>query len=190
MKAMNIQLAGDFMVMAATLMRIKAQMLLPLPEIDDFDIEDPRRELVEMLIEYKRFKEVAGELEQLELENVKSFPRRLSMEAEYGGPTVDDSLIDVTLFDLMSIIKQVVEDMPEEIIHQVELFQVTIEEQMGVVLSFFGDEKEYSFYDLIKSLKNKVIVVVTFLAILELMKNQRVKVYQEKYFGEIRIRKS
>ena len=190
LKVLNLHLAGDFMVMAATLMRIKARMLLPASPLDDDDeIDDPRQELVDMLIEYRKFKEAAGELEELEDERIKMFPRIQSMEEVYGGPTLEDSLKDVTLFDLLETVKKILAEMPEESLHEIVTLDVTIEEQMGVIESFFGEKDHFSFMDLAKSLKQRILVMLTFLAMLELMRTQKIRVEQDENFGEIIIRK-
>ncbi|MCH7818299.1 MAG: segregation/condensation protein A [Candidatus Marinimicrobia bacterium] len=190
LSALDLVLAGDFMVIAATLMRIKAKMLLPpVPGEEEEDIEDPRRELVEMLIEYKRFKEAAGELRDIEEDQIKMFPRIQSMEEVYGGPTVEDSLTDVTLYDLLETVKRILADMPEEMTHDVETISNTIEEQMGVIESFFGERKEYTFKELAKTFKKRVVVILTFLALLELMRSTRITISQDKFLGEILIRK-
>lgn len=190
MKALNLHFAGDFLVIAATLMRIKARMLLPsTPVDDDEEMEDPRQELVDMLIEYKRFKEAAGELKEIEEGRIKMFPRIQSMEQVYGGPTLKDSLKDVTLFDLLETVRKVLSEMPVVTTHDVETLDVTIEEQMGVIEGFFGEKTEYSFMELAKTLTHKVIVVLTFLALLELMRSNKVTVTQDGFAGEIIIRK-
>lgn len=190
MKALNLNFAGDFLVIAATLMRIKARMLLPAtPVDDDEEMEDPRQELVDMLIEYKRFKEAAGELKDIEEGRIKMFPRIQSMEQVYGGPTLKDSLKDVTLFDLLETVRKVLSEMPVVTTHDVETLDVTIEEQMGVIEGFFGEKTEYSFMELAKTLTHKVIVVLTFLALLELMRSNKVTVTQDGFAGEIIIRK-
>lgn len=190
MTALNLVLAGDFMVVAATLMRIKAKMLLPpTPGEEEEDIEDPRQELVEMLIEYKRFKEAAGELRDIEEDRLKMFPRIQSMEDIYGGPTVEDSLTDVTLYDLLETVKRILSDMPEDLTHDVETIGNTIEEQMGVIEGFFGERNEYTFMELAKTIKKRVVVILTFLALLELMRSRKITISQDKFLGEILIRK-
>ena len=190
MTALNLVLAGDFMVIAATLMRIKARMLLPpTPGEEEEDIEDPRRELVEMLIEYKRFKEAAGELRDIEEDRIKMFPRIQSMEDIYGGPTVEDSLTDITLYDLLETVKRILSDMPEDLTHDVETIGNTIEEQMGVIEGFFGERNEYTFKELAKTIKKRVVVILTFLALLELMRSRKITISQDKFLGEILIRK-
>ena len=190
MTALNLVLAGEFMVIAATLMRIKARMLLPpTPGEEEEDIEDPRRELVEMLIEYKRFKEAAGELRDIEEDRIKMFPRIQSMEDIYGGPSVEDSLTDITLYDLLETVKRILSDMPEDLTHNVETLSNTIEEQMGVIEGFFGERNEYTFKELAKTIKKRVVVILTFLALLELMRSRKITISQDKFLGEILIRK-
>lgn len=190
MKALNLNLAGDFLVVAATLMRIKARMLLPAtPADDEEEMDDPRQELVDMLLEYKRFKEAAGELSDIEEGRIKMFPRLQSMEEVYGGPTLEDSLKDVTLFDLLETVRRVLSEMPVVTTHDIETLDVTIEEQMGVIEGFFGEKTEFTFIELAKTLTQKVVVVLTFLALLELMRSNKITVTQDSFAGEIIIRK-
>ena len=190
MKALNLNLAGDFLVVAATLMRIKARMLLPATPVDDEEeMDDPRQELVDMLIEYKRFKEAAGELSDIEEGRIKMFPRLQSMEEVYGGPSLEDSLKDVTLFDLLETVRRVLSEMPVVTTHDIETLDVTIEEQMGIIEGFFGEKTEFTFMELAKSLTHKVVVVLTFLALLELMRSNKITVTQDSFAGEIIIRK-
>ena len=177
MKTLNLHLAGDFLVIAATLMRIKARMLLPAtPADEEEEMDDPRQELVDMLLEYKRFKEAAGELSDIEEGRIRMFPRVQSMEEVYGGPTLEDSLKDVTLFDLLETVRRVLSEMPVETTHDVETLDVTIEEQMGIIEGFFGEKTEFTFMELAKSFNKKVVVILTFLALLELMKLNTVTV--------------
>jgi len=190
MKALNLNLAGDFLVVAATLMRIKARMLLPAtPADEEEEMDDPRQELVDMLIEYKRFKEAAGELSDIEEGRIKMFPRLQSMEEVYGGPSLEDSLKDVTLFDLLETVRRVLSEMPVVTTHDIETLDVTIEEQMGIIEGFFGEKTEFTFMELAKTLTHKVVVVLTFLALLELMRSNKITVTQDSFAGEIIIRK-
>jgi len=111
------------------------------------------------------------------------------MEAVYGGPTLEDSLKDVTLFDLLETVKKVLAEMPVESSYDIVSLDVSIEEQMGVIESFFGEKDHFSFMDLVKNLKQRILVMLTFLAMLELMRSQKIRVEQEEHFGEIIIRK-
>ena len=111
------------------------------------------------------------------------------MEEVYGGPTLEDSLKDVTLFDLLETVKKILAEMPEESSYEIVSLDVTIEEQMGVIESFFGEKDHFTFMDLAKNLKQRILVMLTFLAMLELMRSQKIRVEQEENFGEIIIRK-
>ena len=131
----------------------------------------------------------AGELRDIEENQIKIFPRVLSMEEIYGGPTIEDSLTDVTLYDLLETVKRILADMPEELTHDVETISNTIEEQMGIIEGFFGERIEYTFTELAKTIKNRVVVILTFLALLELMRSRKITISQDKFLGEILIRK-
>ena len=172
MQTLDLDVAGDFIVMAAELMQIKVKMLLPREE--DVEEEDPRAELVRRLLEYKRFKEAAENLEFLDLESRKIFyrqsfqndPKKIALEDQEEG------LRDVTLFNLISTFKKVIDNIPKKIFHDVELTNVTIDEQISYLLDFFRIRKEGTFLELVSHMTEKIRIIVTVIALLELMKNQ------------------
>jgi len=190
---LDLDHASDFILMAATLIRIKAQMLLPKPELeDDEEAEDPRQELVQRLLEYQRFKESAEELRLLEnqhrdyfkLANYEFLDDEQTEEAEPLGKD------DVTLYDLMSVFVEVLKRVPPVVEHTVEKIPVTIEDQAKVVLDYLNTENRVLFKDLLlKHVKEKIILIVTFIAILELVKNKQVALSQNQPFAEIWISK-
>lgn len=189
-KLLDIEAASDFILMAATLMRIKVQMLLPKPEVDEVeDVEDPRQELVYRLLEYKRFKDIALGLADREHEARQSFPRgHFKFEhTNIDAPVLDTS--DVTLFDLVAAFKKVVETRPKETIHRVEEIDVSLEEQIKFVYETVEKKGEIEFSQLFDKKRDKVVLIVTFIAILELIKQQKVKAVQTEVFGTIIIKR-
>lgn len=190
MKILDLDVAGDFIEMAAILMHIKSRMLLPKPAgIDDDDYEDPRSELVSRLLEYKRFKEVSGELDTLEDARRKLFSRRyFKYIPSTEQTTTEEYLDDVSLFDLMVAFRKALDNMPKVTYHEVQKIEVTVEEQSELILNRLKDKKTLLFQDLIKEIEEKIILIVTFIALLELCKTGKISVRQSQLFDDIRIK--
>ena len=142
MELLDLEVAGEFIEMAATLMLIKTRMLLPQRVVEgEEEPLDPRRELVEQLLEYKRFKDAAIEIGAQEAVQRKHFPRNIqNLRKEYENTTREEELlIDATLFDLLSAFKKALDNMPKITTHQVNLFNVTLEEQIAFVIDRLKD---------------------------------------------------
>ncbi len=178
MATLDLEVAGDFIVMAATLMQIKVRMLLPKEIGPDGEEEDPRAELVRRLIEYKRYKEMSLEFSKIEDEQRKVYWRHFFS----ADPTTvvedeeQDILKDVTLFNLISAYKKALDSMPTKIIHEVNLFNVTIEEQMSYTLDYLRVNKEATLMKLVGHMTEKMRIIVTVIAILEMAKNKAVSI--------------
>lgn len=189
MKILDLDVAGDFIEMAAILMHIKSRMLLPRQEGIEDDYEDPRSELVSRLLEYKRFKEVSQDLDVLEDARRKLFTRRyFKYIPSTEGSTTEEYLYDVTLFDLMVAFKKALDDMPKVIYHEVRKIEVTVEEQSELILNRLKENKVLLFRELVKDIKEKIILIVTFIALLELCKTGKITVRQSQLFDDIRIK--
>ena len=186
MQLLDLEDASEFILLAATLIRIKAKMLLPRPEPeDDEDIVDPRLELVTRLLEYKRFKEVAFKLSDFEERRSLLYNRGYLEEIE---PSEDEDIElgeNVNLFTLISTFKQVLDRLPKVTYHEVEDVKITIEEQIDYVLDQLAEEKSVAFYNLMMKLNDRLHVVVTFLALLELVRRGTIIIRQSVPFGEI-----
>lgn len=190
MKVLDLDIAGDFIEMVAILMNIKARMLLPQkPGGDDEDYEDPRLELVERLLEYKRFKDVSYELEDLEHRKSMLYARQyydfLPRQAELSD---EEYLEKVTLFDLIMAFREAMENMPKVYYHEVRRIEVTVEQQTEFILSTLAREKVIFFKKLIHSLQQKIVIIVTFISLLELARNGTITVSQSDVFDDIRIK--
>ena len=185
---LDIEAASDFILMAATLMRIKAQMLLPKPEVEEIeDIEDPRQELVYRLLEYKRFKDVALDLAEKEKEARLSFPRgAYKFEHQQLEPDLAD-ISDVTLFDLVAAFRTILGAKRDVPIHRIKEINVSLEEQIKRVLDTVRDKREVEFTSLFTKGDDKLVLIVTFIAILELVKQKRLRASQSTIFGRIMI---
>ncbi|MHB2148782.1 segregation and condensation protein A [Calditrichota bacterium LG25] len=191
MRILDLNVAGDFIEMVAILMHIKARMLLPKMVTDgEEEPDDPRTELVERLLEYKRFKEAAFEFKNLEEERKKYFTRRdfKFIERESREPTTEEFLEKVTLFDLMIALKRALDNMPKITYHQVERIDVTVEQQSEFLMNELKKKKMILFQDLMKQFKEKIVLIVTFIALLELIRNGQIEVRQSEVFDDIRIK--
>jgi segregation and condensation protein A len=188
MESLDLEVAGEFVVVAAELMQIKVKMLLP-PEPGEEEEQDPRANLVKRLVEYKRFKEVAATMSTREDEEREVFYRSY-YEADQRTVTdseEDSSLRDVTLFDLIASFRFAVERMPKKFVHEVVRLNVTIDEQIEFILDYFSRRSEATFLELVKDMEEKIRIVVTFIALLELIRAKRILVRQSETFGEVSI---
>lgn len=178
---MNIELASEFIVVAATLMRIKAKMLLPRKELDEKGQEiDPRLELVQQLLEYKRYKEVLDDLRLLEDERSKQFERGnvvSELKAVSQSWTGEAELHTLTLFKLLKAFEKVMRRMEEEKnkpVHKIISFPYTIEGQKEYVAGLIATEHDVSFSRLFESCVNRIHAIFTFLAVLEMSQQKTV----------------
>ena len=162
-------------------MRIKARMLLPTwPE--DEDEEDPRSELVAQLLEYRKFKEAAGHLRDMEEDRRLQFGRGLLPDAPEDGPV---ELLPVSHFALIEVMKDVLARVGEEFFYEVELEDVTLEEKIALITDELAVSGRIHFKELVERYPRRIHIVVTLMAILELMRLGRVTAAQESTFGEI-----
>ncbi len=186
MRILDLEVAGEFLVMAATLMRIKAKMLLPLPGVgeEDEDEGDPREELVQRLIEYRQFKEAAGTLKEREGERRLLFERGMIPGDDEMGPL---PLAPATLFDLMDALNRVMARLPEASVYEVRAEVWDVEEKMSLIASLAAERGRMTFDALLERCRARLEMVVTFMALLELIKLGRISVVQTVGFGQIEI---
>jgi segregation and condensation protein A len=189
MQRLDLELAGEFIVMASTLMQIKARMLLPrLPTEEGLEDElDPRAELTKRLLEYKRFKESALEMGNMELEQRKRYYRQLfkhdvRLKSDFNE---ENSLQDVTIFHLIKAFQKALVNIPKKVVHNIRRVPYTIEEQGLLLIENFGERQQYSFVEIIRNAQEKIQVVVTFIALLELIRSGRVRVEMRNDFNDI-----
>lgn len=176
LEEMNIEVASEFILVAATLMRIKAKMLLPRPVLDEEGNEiDPREELVKHLLEYKSYKSVIATLQQMELDRSSREPRgnTLSEIRQLSAATnVEAELQDIDLYKLLKAYKQVMERFEIEKhrpVHQMVQYPYSIEAQKNMLLREMKPGEKLSFVEVISKEANKIAVIFNFLAILELL---------------------
>ncbi|MCC6142137.1 MAG: segregation/condensation protein A [Nitrospira sp.] len=188
MKELNLNVAGEFLVMAATLLQIKSKMLLPADEaaVDEEDGPDPREELVRRLLEYKTYKEAARQLdgqEKMWREIFNREPEPLVFEAEPEEMSMDN----VSLFDLVDALKAIVERNPGGGKTLIEIVpdNLTVRERMNVILETLEGKDSVAFAALFDGSCHRLVIIVTFLALLELIRLRVAQVFQSETFGPI-----
>jgi len=175
----SIELAGEFFVLAATLMRIKAQMLL---RKDDDTEEDPRAGLVRSLIEYKKMVEAARSFKDLEEERRRIFTRPVpELEKSYR----EEPVIDLSLYHLMRAFQEIIREFESSDVREIELEEYTIEEKIIAILESLRQEHQVEFKDLFAGSASRMELIVTLMALLELIKHTQVKFNQETAFSSI-----
>lgn len=182
MEELDLDVASEFIYMASMLMSIKARMMLPFEGDDEeeLDEDDPRYELVQKLLEYKRYKEMAEKMTIIDEETQKKYYRGYLEEDEVEKQATGEALKDVTLFDLMGAFKKVLADIKRQhTYHKVEKVTYTIEEQSEYILQTLQEHGRRSFIDICMELGSRAIVVVTFLATLEMLKEQQINLFIE-----------
>ena len=185
---LDIEQASDFILMAATLLRIKSQMLLPREELglNDEGEEDPKAELVRRLLEYQQFKDIADWLGVRKNERRDVFLRRQGPDDGVGESA---QLRPVSLFDLLAMYKHVLDTVPENLVHQIVEEEVSVAECIDYLLAVLVRNSRISFIDLLQG-RDRQALIATFVGILELLKAQRVRVQQARPFDEIWIEQS
>ncbi|MBN1398460.1 MAG: segregation/condensation protein A [Bacteroidetes bacterium] len=188
MQQLDLEIAGEFLVVAAELMQIKVKMLLP-PEPGEEEETDPRTHLVQRLVEYKRFKEMSEEMKKCEDEQMKVNYRGYHSSDEHviEEETGDDLIRDVTFFDLIASFKFAIDRMPKKLIHEIEKINVTVEDQVLYIEDFFSRRSEATFYEMVKEFREKIRIIVTFLALLEVIRSKKLIIRQLQPFGELSI---
>ena len=188
MKELNLDVAGEFMVMAATLIHIKSKMLVPVNPTEaegEEEGEDPRDELVRRLLEFQRYKEAAGLLHQKREIRAATWIR-----PDTALPTFDDAgeeMIEAGLYDLIGAFKELLERRKTLLAHEVEHEGKSVEERMEELLDMLREGQSLEFLELFASEETKAGMILTFLALLELIRLKRIKVYQRGLFGPIRV---
>ncbi len=180
-RKLNLNFAGEFLVMAATLIHIKSRMLLPSPEtIEEEEIEDPRAELAARLMEYKKFKEAAGILKEKEAIQRDVYGRLPLV------PQDEDYTIEASLFDLMDAFQKVVFRAEKEV-REIIQEDIRVEDRIREILNLLENKRFINFETIFSGQRTKRLLIVTFLALLELIRLRTVFARQARPFGHIRI---
>ena len=189
MRMLDLNIAGEFIVMAATLMLIKSRLLLPeeeRSEMEEEEDDDPRWELVRQLLEYKKFKDAAGSLHEQQLiqENIFQLGKQKQSAAPgTGGVTMQD----VSLFDLIAAFQDVLKNVPPEDIVQIEADAHTVADKIDAILKIITRQKTIAFTALFGQMASRNEIICTFLAVLELLRLRQIGAKQEGPFAPIRI---
>lgn len=182
MKELNLEMAGEFLVMAATLMEIKSKSLLPKPQEElEEEITDIRKQLIDRLIEYQKYKNaVLNFFRPREAIERNVFYRKLPIFTE------DDYYIEATIFDLITALNEVLKRTPKDY-KEIVIEEIHIEEKMRQIMEYIKDKKYILFDELMSLETTRRGIIVMFLALLELVRRRQVLARQKELFGEIRI---
>jgi segregation and condensation protein A len=182
MRLLDLEVSGEFLVMAATLMRIKAHTLLPVEEPLEGEEADPREELVRRLLEYRQFKEAAGTLREREEKRSLLYERGMLPTDEERGPL---PLGPVTLFDLLDALDRVLARLPGAGVFEMERPVFDLEEKMALLAGLVREAGRLPFDTVLAECTSRAEVIVSFLAVLELLRTGRLAVVQDEPFGPI-----
>jgi len=183
MKELDIDVASDYIVMAATLIKIKSDMLLPMSQIDGEEIDDPRKPLVDKLLEYQKFKKITEILRNIENESMKLFSRSIIYETKIE--TDDES--PHSLIDLMEVFIPLLKKGESLKNYRDPRVKKSILEKTREIISFLKNKKEFIFFDYIKQYDNMFEIVLTFITILDLSLKGILYIEQNLQFGDIKV---
>ncbi len=188
-KTLDVSIAGEFLFMASLLLRIKTQMLLPR-QVDEesLDIDDPRIDLVAQLLEYKKYKNIANKLKNLHFENKDTFFRSSTKVVYDQSPDISDFLQEVTLYEISKIFKEAIENAPTQDSFEIYRETVSLKDQKEFILQRLKTNKISSLKKLVKKLETKIEIIVTFLALLEMIKQSEIICLQKENFKDIEIK--
>lgn len=184
----NLDVAGEFILLAATLIQIKARMILPAEtageEEEEIEEEDPRLELVEKLLEYRRFRDLGARLGALEEARADSYPRFVKPKAEV---IEEEELSEVSLYDLTKAIRTILRYVRDPLIQHVSGETYSVEQGISRIESFLEESQSVTWSELCQGSTDRIERICIFLAILELCRMYRIRVNQHHAFGEIRL---
>ncbi|MBT7377778.1 MAG: segregation/condensation protein A [Candidatus Marinimicrobia bacterium] len=192
MGLLRIDMGGEFILMAAMLMQIKAKLLLPQSnELDeDGEILDPRIDLVQKLIEYKQYKNSAETFRAIHETHSQKYERGQEISFSHQQEDMTLYVQDVSLFNLISMFKELIENQPEVNPYKLQQEEINVHEQVELIRSFFSTKKKFYFSDLGELLTSKLRIVVTFMALLEMLKNGEIDIHQSGPFSKMKILKA
>ena len=188
-KKLNVGIAGEFILMASMLTRLKTRMLLPRKEDEEgLDIDDPRSVLVDQLVQYKTFKNIANQLQTIQNNNKDIFyrPNDINLSDIERSPT--EFLREVSLFDISKIFKEALSNAPIDDSFYLEKQTISLTDQRQFIISNFDKKGILLLNKLVKKLNNKLEIIVTFLALLEMIKTGEIICKQNDIFGQIEIK--
>jgi len=188
LEQLDLEIAGDFLLMAATLMQIKVRMLLPKEKNEEGEEIDPRADLVNALIEYKRYKEMSEEFSYLEGKQRSVFYRgNFEKDEAETKPELDVLLKNISIYDLIKAFQKAMMEKPKEVVHEVERLNVSIEEQIDFIMEKTKSTGRINFINLVKGMYEKLRIIVTFIAMLELIKMGKIGLEESPNFNDFEI---
>jgi len=188
-KKLDISIAGEFLFMASLLLRLKTRMLLPRKKDEEgLDIDDPRISLVDQLLQYKNFKDIAYQLKDMHNENKDLFYRPNDKISFQNTSNPADFLNEVSLFDISKIFQYAIDNTPENSAITIQRDTISLEEQKQFIVSNFKEKSVISLTTLINKLESKLEIIVTFLAVLDMIKESELICKQKNIFDDIEIK--
>lgn len=189
MRSLNLDLAGEYLVLASTLIHIKSKLLLPLDEGEGEEEEgkDPRAELVRQLLEYQAFKEAALSLDDRPLLDRDVFTRGAAEEEPAAGQEEDEPMVDLDVFELFTAFRRIIAgfDRKEEL--EIDVEKISLADRINEIMERLSEEGQVTFTELLGDRNDRRRIIYTFLAILELMKLRMIRACQSGSFGTIRL---
>jgi segregation and condensation protein A len=183
MSVLNLEVAGEFILMAATLIRIKARLLLPRDD-EETEENDPREELIMALVEYKKYKEAGEILREKAIMEERYFVPETPVKEIKGRVDLEPA---TSLFDLLTAFQEVMKQKREEIVHEINPEEIAIEDRISAIMKLLRKQDHASFVELFADVPRKIVAIVTLLAILELVRARRIRVQQVTPFSELRV---
>ena len=184
---MNIDIGADFIYMASLLMNIKSKMLLPSIISDEDEEIDPREDLVLKLIDYKKYKDVSNELSKVM--NDYNLTHKTTIKDDYKALEDHQELINqkLDLYDIIKTYADLINNIENVTNYELDFEEISVSDQINFVRDILKNKKEITFSNLIKKFNNKIFLIYTFIAILEMIKSREIKIEQKKMFSDIYI---
>ncbi|HUH67231.1 MAG TPA: segregation/condensation protein A [Syntrophales bacterium] len=189
MKYLNLDIAGDYLLLASTLVHIKSRMLLPVDESEreTEDEPDPRAELVRQLLDYQVFKEAAQQLEKRPILERDVFRRGLHTGNGTAGISEDEISAEISVFALVEAFYRIITQLGEPEFMEIDVEKLSLTDRINEIMESLAEKRELTFDDLLRDSRDRRMILYTFLAILELMKLRMIRAHQASPFGMIRI---
>jgi len=188
-KKLDVSIAGEFLFMASLLLRLKTRMLLPRQQDEEgLDIDDPRISLVDQLLQYKNFKKIAHELKEIHNENKDIFYRPNDRISFHNTSKPADFLNEVSLFDISKIFQYAIDNAPDNSAITIQRETISLKKQKDFIVSSFKENSVLSLTTLINKLESKIEIIVTFLAVLDMIKESELICKQKNTFEDIEIK--
>jgi segregation and condensation protein A len=190
MRTLNLDVAGDYLLLASTLIHIKSKMLLPAEnngEENNEEEADPRAELVKQLLDYQVFKDAAAQLGQRPLLERDIFKRGYSLEITEAEEEEYEAEEEMSVFELVEAFHRIISAIGKTEFMEIDVEKMSLNDRINEIMGRLNEQKKLTFAELLGDYSNKRMILYTFLAILELMRLRMIRVYQASPFGVIRV---